>query len=65
LPLFTSTFPGAANYDAIAFVTQDRNRFFRQYFGGMRIETHYFSDALAVAPRAQHSLDIMLGKTRP
>jgi hypothetical protein len=63
-PLFASTFPGTTgtNYQAIAFITQDRNRFFHQYFGGFRIDTHYFSDVLAATTRSQHSLDVMIGQ---
>lgn len=35
-------FPDAKDKDFIAFISQDRSRFFRQYYGGLRLTTNYF-----------------------
>lgn len=37
----TEAFPGAKDKEFIAFVTADRNRFFRQYYGGLRLKSYY------------------------
>jgi hypothetical protein len=34
-------FPDAKGKDFIAFVSGDRNRFFRQYYGGLRLKSYY------------------------
>lgn len=34
-------FPGAQGKEFIAFVNPERNRFFRQYYGGLRIKTYF------------------------
>ncbi len=51
---FASTFPTAANSQYIAFLSPDRDQFFRQYFFGLRMTTHFadISDkgALLTAP---------------
>jgi len=36
-----AAFPGAKDKDFIAFVSADRNRFFRQYYGGLRLKSYY------------------------
>ncbi|MCA1816939.1 MAG: hypothetical protein LC746_11115 [Acidobacteria bacterium] len=38
----TDRFPDAKGKDFIAFVSQDRSRFFRQYYGGLRLSTFYY-----------------------
>lgn len=37
----TDAFPGATGKDFIAFVSGDRNRFFREYYAGLRLKTYY------------------------
>ena len=37
----TDAFPGAKGKDFIAFVSGDRNRFFREYYAGLRLKTYY------------------------
>ena len=46
----------------IAFTPLDRERFFRQYYGGLRLQTHYL--ALGGQPRTRppHTLDLMIGR---
>ena len=39
----TDAFPGAKGSDFIAFVSGDRNRFFREYYAGLRLKTYYVS----------------------
>ena len=39
-PTFFTLFPSAQGKKYIAFVSPDRNRFFRQYYGGFRFKTH-------------------------
>lgn len=39
----TDAFPGAKGNDFIAFVSSDRNRFFREYYAGLRLKTYYVS----------------------
>jgi len=38
---FSTTFPSAANSTYIAFVSPDRDQFFREYFFGLRMTTHF------------------------
>lgn len=42
-PEAVNRFPQATGKDFIAFVSPDRDRFFRQYFVGFRLKTYYFS----------------------
>lgn len=37
----SDAFPGAKGKEFIAFVTADRNRFFRQYYGGLRLKSYF------------------------
>lgn len=39
-----SSFNLPATTQFIAFVNPDRDRFFRQYYGGLRLKTHYYED---------------------
>lgn len=36
-----NAFPGAKDKEFIAFVNADRNRFFRQYYGGLRLKSYF------------------------
>ena len=40
----TDAFPNAKGNDFIAFVSGDRNRFFREYYAGLRLKTYYVTD---------------------
>lgn len=40
----TDAFPDAKGNDFIAFVSGDRNRFFREYYAGLRLKTYYVSN---------------------
>jgi hypothetical protein len=39
---FLELFPGAEGKDFIAFISPDRDRFLRQYFGGLRLKTYTY-----------------------
>lgn len=41
---FLELFPGAKDKEFIAFVAPDRDRFLRQYFGGIRLKTYTYDD---------------------
>jgi len=64
-------FPGApglppvpAGKDFIAFVSPDRDRFFRQYFAGLRLQTYYFNYRNPDIPLKRYPavLDITFGQ---
>jgi hypothetical protein len=61
---FAQQYPAAAadQYQAIAFVAQDRSRFFRQYYGGLRFESHYLDAAGQNELRPPASVDIAAGQ---
>jgi hypothetical protein len=61
---FAQQYPGAAadQYQAIAFVAQDRSRFFRQYYGGLRFESHYLDASGQNELRPPGSIDIVTGQ---
>ena len=40
-PRFTAMFPDVGTQKTVAFVAPERDRFFRQYFGGFRIKSHF------------------------
>jgi hypothetical protein len=44
-PSFLTRYPEATGKQFVAFALQDRNRFFRQAYGGLRLETHYLQGA--------------------
>jgi len=50
--------------DFIAFVSSDRDRFFRQYYGGFRLQTHYFDYDNPNLPLKRYpaTLDITYGQ---
>jgi hypothetical protein len=54
---FARQFPQATGdkYQAVAFVTKGRDRFFREYYTGLRFESHYLN-----AP--PHTVDIVIGQ---
>lgn len=41
-PAFLKLFPEAAGKTNIAFVTPARDRFYRQYYGGLRVKTFFY-----------------------
>lgn len=43
-PQFVELFPEAAGKKNIAFVSPERDKFYRQYFGGLRLKTRFFED---------------------
>jgi len=43
-PRFLQIFPEAAGKTNVAFVTPDRDRFFRQYYAGVRLKTFFYDD---------------------
>jgi hypothetical protein len=55
-------FPGVdfSQKQYIAFVTTDRDRFFRQVYGGMRLKTHYFVNGQDTGRDHAH-LDLLYG----
>jgi hypothetical protein len=63
-PAAVSLFPQAAGKDFIAFVSPDRDRFFRQYYAGLRLQTYYFNSRNDDIPltRFPAMLDITFGQ---
>lgn len=63
-PGAVSLFPQAAGKDFIAFVSPDRDRFFRQYYAGLRLQTYYFNSRNDDIPltRFPAMLDITFGQ---
>ena len=64
-------FPGAAGLpplptgtEFVAFVSPDRDRFFRQYYAGLRLQTHYFDYKNRDIPLTRYpaQLDITFGQ---
>ena len=57
-------YPQVAGKTEVAFVTADRDRFFRQYYGGLRLKTHYFDNTAIPQPLARFPamLDIAYGQ---
>jgi hypothetical protein len=49
-PDFLTAYPQAAGKQFVAFTLQDRNRFFRQAYGGLRLMTHYLGDTRVRPP---------------
>jgi hypothetical protein len=56
--------PAAIGKDFVAFVSPDRDRFFRQYYAGLRFQTYYFSSINEDIPlnRYPATLDITFGQ---
>lgn len=63
-PAAVSLFPQAAGKDFIAFVSPDRDRFFRQYYAGLRLQTYYFNSRNDDIPltRFPAMLDVTFGQ---
>jgi hypothetical protein len=61
-PSFPSGVPEGKDF--IAFVSPDRDRFFRQYYGGFRLQTHYFDYRNPDVPLKRYpaTLDITYGQ---
>lgn len=56
-PAFLAVFPGTENKDNIAFVAPERDRFFRQYYAGVRLKTYFDNKNMYPA-----NFDLMLGQ---
>lgn len=54
--------PGLENKKFVAFVPLDRDRFFRQYFGGLRLQTFFFTPFNAPKQRFPAMLDVTYGQ---
>jgi len=56
--------PIPAGKDVVAFVSPDRDRFFRQYYGGFRLQTYYFDFRNPDVPLKRYpaTLDITYGQ---
>ncbi|HWS87339.1 MAG TPA: hypothetical protein VN282_10260 [Pyrinomonadaceae bacterium] len=62
--LFRQRYPEAvdANAKYIAFVFPDRDRFLRQFYGGVRLKTFYFNDDGTLINRFPAIFDVMIGQ---
>jgi hypothetical protein len=54
-------FPQTKGSDYVAFTTLDRDRFFRQYYGGFRFKTYYFDKDDKRLGRFPSTLDVSFG----
>lgn len=54
--------PEAVGKEFVAFVTSDRDRFFRQYYAGFRINTFFFNQHDIPLQRFPAMLDVMYGQ---
>ncbi len=61
-PEFVKLFPEAAGKNNIAFVTPERDRFFRQYYGGLRFKTFFFDKRGQVINTFPAILDVTVGQ---
>jgi|GEM_PF-2482019 len=61
-PDFLKLFPEAEGKTNIAFVTPERDRFFRQYYGGFRFNTYFFDKHGDVINRFPAILDVTFGQ---
>jgi len=61
---FAQQYPAATadQYQAIAFVTEERSRFLRQYYAGLRFESHYLDAGGQTELRPPASVDISIGQ---
>ena len=48
--------------NTLVITTLDRDRFLRQYYGGIRLNTHYYNDAGQPTRRPIRSVDILFGQ---
>ena len=55
-------YPQVIGKTEVAFVTVDRDRFFRQWYGGFRFKTHYFNENGEALARFPAILDITYGQ---
>lgn len=55
-------FPNAVGKDFVAFISPDRDRFFRQYYAGLRLKTYYFQRKRVAA---QYNLCDSVKKSTP
>lgn len=62
--LFTQRYPEAvdANAKYVAFVFPDRDRFLRQFYGGIRLKSYYFNDDGTLINRFPAIFDVMIGQ---
>lgn len=58
-PDFFTRFPQAMGKQFVAFALPDRNRFFRQAYGGFRLKTHFLNDPSRI--RFPETLDLTYG----
>lgn len=54
--------PEAKNKEFVAFVSSDRDRFFRQYYAGLRLQTFFFNQHNVPMQRFPAQLDIAVGQ---
>lgn len=54
--------PEAKGKEFISFVRSDRDRFFRQYYGGVRVQTFFFSPYNIPTQRFPTQLDLTIGQ---
>jgi hypothetical protein len=59
---FFEKFPGAKDKDQIAFISPDRDRFLRQYFGGFRFKTYNVNDAGELEQSFPAMFDVTFGQ---
>jgi len=59
---FFEKFPGAKDKDHIAFISPDRDRFLRQYFGGFRFKTYNVNDAGELEQSFPAMFDVTFGQ---
>jgi hypothetical protein len=57
-PEFFTRYPQAVGKQFVAFTLPDRDRFFRQAYGGLRVMTHFVGDT---KPRAPETFDLTYG----
>ncbi|HEV2914372.1 MAG TPA: hypothetical protein VGX92_13935 [Pyrinomonadaceae bacterium] len=61
-PTFLALFPEAKDKTNIAFVTPERDRFFRQYYGGLRFKTFFYDKHDVLINRFPAILDVTFGQ---
>jgi hypothetical protein len=59
---FFDKYPGAKDKDQIAFINPDRDRFLRQYFGGLRFRSYNLNDAGEVEQTFPAMFDVTFGQ---
>jgi hypothetical protein len=61
-PAFLKQFPEAENKTNIAFVSPERDRFYRQYYGGFRFKTFFYDKHGEIINRFPALLDVTFGQ---